>query len=63
MPARFRGVGFFNAVLACPIDGTFFDAALVFLTTTLLGSADEAFLAGFVSRVVVGILIPSLVGG
>jgi hypothetical protein len=51
-----RGVGFFNAVLACPIDGAAFDAALVF-------SADEAVAGGFLSSVVVAILIPSLIGG
>jgi hypothetical protein len=73
LPARFGGVGFFNAVLACAdgtcfdaalvrtADGTFFDAALVFFSATLVGSADGAFFDGFVSIVV--ILIPSLVGG
>jgi hypothetical protein len=59
-----RGVGLFSAVLACPIDGAFFDAALVFFSETLVRTADEVFFAGFVSSVVVvGILIPSLVGG
>jgi hypothetical protein len=63
LPARFGGVGFFNAVLASAADGTFFDAALVFFSATLVGSADGAFFGGFVSSVVFSILIPSLVGG
>jgi hypothetical protein len=63
LAARFRGVGFFNAVLACAADGTFVDASLVFFGATLVGSADGALLGGFVSSVVVGILIPSLLGG
>jgi hypothetical protein len=63
LPARFRGVGFFNAVLVRTADGTLFDAALVFFSATLVGSADGAFFGGFVSGVVFSILIPSLVGG
>jgi hypothetical protein len=63
LPARFGGVGFFNAVLVCAADGTFFDAALVFFSATLVGSADGAFFGGFVSSGVFSILIPSLVGG
>jgi hypothetical protein len=53
LPARFRGVGFFNAVLVCAADGTFFDAALVFFSATLVGSADGALFDGFVSIVVI----------
>jgi hypothetical protein len=69
LPTRLRGVGFFNAVLVCVADGTFFNAALVrtgdgtFFDASLVFSADEAFFGGFLSSVVVGILIPSLVGG
>jgi hypothetical protein len=63
LTARFGGVVFFSAVLACAADGTFVDASLVFFSATLVGSADGALLGGFVSSVVVGILIPSLVGG
>jgi hypothetical protein len=69
LPARFRGVGFFNAVLACPTDGTFFDAVLVrvpdgtFFSATLFGSADGAFFAGFLSSVVFSIVTPFLGGG
>jgi hypothetical protein len=68
LPTRFRGAGFFNAVLACAIDGTFFDAALVrtgdaaFFDAALVFSADAAFFGGFFSSVVV-ILIPSLSSG
>jgi hypothetical protein len=68
LPARFRGVGFFNAVLVCPADGTFFDAALAcsadgtFFDAALACSADRAFFGGFISSVF-SILIPSLVGG
>jgi hypothetical protein len=54
LPARFRGVGFFNAVLVCPADGAFFDAALAC-------SADRTFFGGFISSVF-SILTPSLVG-
>jgi hypothetical protein len=69
LPTRLRGVGFFNAVLVCAADGTFRDAALVrtgdgtFVDAALAFSADEAFFGGFVSSVVVDILIPSMVGG
>jgi hypothetical protein len=67
LPARFRGVGFFNAVLVCPADGTFSDAALIrtaagtFFNAVLACSADRAFFGGFISSVF-SILIPSLVG-
>jgi hypothetical protein len=68
LPTRLRGVGFFNAVLACAADGTFFTAALAcagdgtFFAAATVFSADEAFFGGFVSNVAVRILIPSLVG-
>jgi hypothetical protein len=67
LPTRLRGVGFFNAVLACAADGTFFTAALAcagdgtFFAAATVFSADEAFFGGFVSNVAVRILIPSLV--
>jgi hypothetical protein len=56
LPARFRGVGFFNAVLACAADGTFFDAVRVRTT-------EAAFFGGFVSSVGFGIAVPSLADG
>jgi hypothetical protein len=68
LPTLFGGVGFFSAVLACPIDGAFFDAALVrtadgaFFAALDFG-AEGVFFAGFVSSVVVDILIPSLGSG
>jgi hypothetical protein len=68
LPGRFRGVGFFNAVLACAAGGTFFDAALVrtgdgtFFDAAVVFSAEEVFFGDFVSSVVV-ILIPSLGSG
>jgi hypothetical protein len=67
LPARFRGVGFFNAVLVCPADGAFFDAALAcsadgtFFDAALACSADRTFFGGFISSVF-SILTPSLVG-
>jgi hypothetical protein len=70
LPTRLRGAGFFNAVLACAADGTFFNAALVrtgdgtFFDAATVFSADEVFFGGFfVSSVVVGIFILSMVGG
>jgi hypothetical protein len=69
LPGRFRGVGFFNAVLACDAGGTFFDTALVrtgdgtFFDAAVVFSADAAFFGCFVSSVAVGILIPSLSSG
>jgi hypothetical protein len=64
LPTRLPGVGFFNAVLACPTDGAFFDATLVRTTdgtffAALVFGADAVFFGGFVSSVVVDILIPS----
>jgi hypothetical protein len=66
LPARFGGVGFFNAVLLCVAGGTFFDAVLVrtaggtFFDAALVRVAGWTFFDGFVSSVV--ILTPCLVG-